>query len=358
MKPDERKIIHIDMDAFYASVEQRDRPELRGKPLAVGGSGGRGVIAAASYEARKFGVRSAMPAKTALRKCPMLLFVKSDFEKYKQVSAEIRKIFERYTSVIEPLSLDEAFLDVTYTNFEVSSATLIAQQIKNDIQNELNLVASAGVSYNKFLAKIASDQDKPNGLFVISPEQGPEFIEALAIEKFFGVGKVTAEKMKKHGINFGRDLLKYNKSELQQLFGKSGGFLYYISRGIDNREIQSKRKRKSVGAENTFSENIHGEIAVNEKFSAIFEKWWGRYTHHGKWGRTITVKVRNSDFDTVTRSYTSEEWLKDKNDIRKIAFELLDEAEAQQQHLRLMGISISGLMDEDGNEEIKQLSLW
>ena len=358
MKPDERKIIHVDMDAFYASVEQRDKPELRGKPLAVGGSDGRGVIAAASYEARKFGVRSAMPAKTALRKCPMLLFVRPDFEKYKQVSIEIRKIFERYTSIIEPLSLDEAFLDVTYTDFEVPSATLIAQQIKNDIQNELNLVASAGVSYNKFLAKIASDQDKPNGLFVISPEEGPHFIQELPIESFFGVGKVTAEKMKKHGINFGEDLLNYDKSELQQMFGKSGGFLYHISRGIDNREVKSKRTRKSVGAESTFSNNIHGEIAVNEKFSSIFDKWWGRYTHHGKWGRTITVKVRNADFETITRSFTSEHWLKDKDEIRKIAFELLDEAEAQDQQLRLMGISASGLMNDEGNEEVSQLTLW
>ncbi len=358
MKPDERKIIHVDMDAFYASVEQRDHPELRGKPLAVGGSGGRGVIAAASYEARKFGVRSAMPAKTALRKCPMLLFVRPDFEKYKQVSIEIRKIFERYTAIIEPLSLDEAFLDVTYTNFEVPSATLIAQQIKNDIQNELNLVASAGVSYNKFLAKIASDQDKPNGLFVISPDEGPSFIQELPIESFFGVGKVTAEKMKKNGINFGKDLLRYQKSQLQQLFGKSGGFLYHISRGIDNREIKSDRKRKSVGAENTFSDNIHGEIAVNERFSAIFDKWWERYTNHGKWGRTITVKVRNSEFETITRSFTSVEWLQDKDKIRKIAFELLDEADAKNQRVRLMGISASGLMNNEGEEEVSQLSLW
>lgn len=358
MKPDERKIIHVDMDAFYASVEQRDQPEFRGKPLAVGGSGGRGVIAAASYEARKFGVRSAMPAKTALRKCPMLLFVKPNFEKYKQVSGEIRKIFERYTSVIEPLSLDEAFLDVTYTNFEVSSATLIAQQIKNDIQNELNLIASAGVSYNKFLAKIASDQDKPNGLFVIPPDEGPKFIQDLPIESFFGVGKVTAEKMKGHGINLGRDLLNYEKSELQLMFGKTGGFLYHISRGIDNREVKSHRRRKSVGAENTFSDNIHGEIAVNEKFSSIFDKWWERYTKYGKWGRTITVKVRNSQFETITRSFTSEQWLKDKVEIRKIAFELLDEADAQYQQLRLMGISASGLMNDEGKEEVNQLSLW
>jgi DNA polymerase-4 len=354
---EERKIIHVDMDAFYASVEQRDRPELRGKPVAVGGAGGRGVIAAASYEARKFGVRSAMPAQVALRKCPMLLFVKPNFEKYKQVSGQIRAIFERYTSIIEPLSLDEAFLDVTYTNFPLPSATLVAQQIKNDIKNELNLVASAGVSYNKFLAKIASDQDKPNGLFVILPEEGQSFMNDLPIELFFGVGKVTAEKMKRNDINSGRDLLKYTKSELQQLFGKSGAFLFDIARGIDERKVTTERRRKSVGAENTFSENVHGEIAINEKFSAIFETWWDRYTRHGEWGRTITIKVRNSDFETITRSFTADSFLEDKIEIRKIAFDLLEDAEAAQKYIRLLGISASGF-DDHVKEIGNQLSLW
>jgi DNA polymerase-4 len=354
---EERKIIHVDMDAFYASVEQRDQPELKGKPVAVGGSGGRGVIAAASYEARKFGVRSAMPAQVALRKCPMLLFVKPNFEKYKQVSEQIRAIFERYTSIIEPLSLDEAFLDVTYTNFPLPSATLVAQQIKNDIQNELNLVASAGVSYNKFLAKIASDQDKPNGLFVILPEEGQSFMNDLPIELFFGVGKVTAEKMKRNDINFGRDLLKYTKSELHQLFGKSGAFLFDIARGIDERKVTVERKRKSVGAENTFSENVHGETAINEKFSVIFETWWERYCKHGKWGRTITVKVRNAEFETLTRSYTANELLNNKAEIRRIAFELLEGAEAAKKQIRLLGISASGLAD-DVKQQVNQLSLW
>lgn len=359
MNADERKIIHIDMDAFYASVEQRDNPSLRGKPLAVGGSGGRGVIAAASYEARTFGVRSAMPAQVALRKCPMLLFVKPDFDKYKAVSQEIRAIFERYTSVIEPLSLDEAFLDVTYTNYALPSATLIAQEIKNDIKNELNLIASAGVSYNKFLAKIASDQDKPNGLFIIPPTEGPDFIAELPIDEFFGVGKVTAEKMKRHGINKGVDLLNYSKLELQQMFGKSGGFLFNIARGIDHREVVSERIRKSVGAESTFSENIHGEIAVNERFSAIFETWWKRYQTHGKWGRTITVKIRNADFETMTRSYTSDDWLTNKKKIREIAFSLLEEANAQEMYLRLMGISASALQGtEKSDQEVEQLKLW
>lgn len=359
MNAEKRKIIHIDMDAFYASVEQRDDPSLRGKPLAVGGSGGRGVIAAASYEARTYGVRSAMPAQVALRKCPMLLFVKPNFDKYKAVSKEIRSIFERYTSMIEPLSLDEAFLDVTYTNYALPSATLIAQEIKNDIKNELNLVASAGVSYNKFLAKIASDQDKPNGLYIIPPDKGPEFIAELPIDDFFGVGKVTAEKMKKQNINKGADLLAYSKLELQQMFGKSGAFLYNIARGIDHREVISERIRKSVGAESTFSENIHGEIAINERFSSIFETWWERYQKHGKWGRTITIKIRNSEFETMTRSYTADDWLTAKKEIRKIAFSLLEEANAKEMFLRLMGISASALQGAEKNDqEVEQLKLW
>lgn len=359
MELEQRKIIHVDMDAFYTSVEQRDDPSLRGKPLAVGGSGGRGVIAAASYEARKYGVRSAMPAKVALRKCPMLLFVRPNFDKYKQVSSEIHAIFRRYTDIIEPLSLDEAFLDVTYTKFDLPSATLIAQEIKNDIANELNLVASAGVSYNKFLAKIASDQDKPNGLYVIPPADGPSFIEELRIEDFFGVGKVTAEKMKAHNINKGKDLLAYSEVELQQMFGKSGAFLYRIARGVDEREVKSERIRKSVGAESTFSENVNSEIAINEKFTAIYETWWKRYENHGIWGKTITVKIRFADFETITRSFTSTTFLMNKSEIRAIAFRLLNDADIAQRNIRLMGISVSGLSNQENkNDQTEQLRLW
>ncbi|WP_417265202.1 DNA polymerase IV [Brumimicrobium sp.] len=356
-KEETRKIIHIDMDAFYASVEQRDHPELRGKPLAVGGTGGRGVIAAASYEARKFGVRSAMPSRVALRKCPTLLFVKPEFEKYKAVSCEINAIFERYTSVIEPLSLDEAFLDVTYSKYELQSATLIAQQIKNDIRNELDLVASAGVSYNKFLAKIASDQDKPDGLFVITPEEGPEFMKQLPIEDFFGVGKVTAEKMKANTIFKGIDLLPYSKWELQQLFGKTGGFLYDIARGIDDRPVQSERVRKSVGAEMTFSEDVKGDININEKFSQVFEKWWTRYEAHGKKGRSVTLKIRNYEFETITRSITEPDFVVNKTEIREKLMDLMKEAILPDVPLRLIGVSISGF-ELEGDKEVSQLTIW
>lgn len=351
-----RKIIHVDMDAFYASVEQRDAPELRGKPVAVGGSSGRGVIAAASYEARAFGVRSAMPSRVALRKCPTLLFVRPNFEKYKAVSKEINAIFKRYTSIIEPLSLDEAFLDVTYSKYELQSATLIAQQIKNDIRNELGLIASAGVSYNKFLAKIASDQDKPDGLFVITPDQGAEFMKDLPIEDFFGVGKVTAEKMNDNKIYKGADLLPYSKWELQQLFGKTGGFLYDIVRGNDKRPVKSERVRKSVGAEMTFSENVKDEIEINEKFTQVFDKWWSRYETHGRFARSVTLKIRNFEFETITRSITEPNYVKDKAAIRKKLDLLLKESLVPGVALRLIGVSISGFESEE--EEIKQLTFW
>lgn len=353
-----RKIIHVDMDAFFASVEQRDRPELRGLPVAVGGSGGRGVIAAASYEARKFGVHSAMPSRVALRKCPALLFVKSDFEKYKSVSQEINAIFNRYTSIIEPLSLDEAFLDVTFSKYEMQSATLIAQQIKNDIRNELDLIASAGVSYNKFLAKIASDQDKPDGLFVITPEEGSEFIKELPIEDFFGVGKVTAEKMKSHKIFKGSDLLPYSKWELQHLFGKIGGFLFDIARGIDNREVQPERIRKSVGAEMTFLEDVNDEASINEKFSQVFEKWWTRYENHGRKGKTVTLKIRNYEFETITRSITEPEYVLDKQEIREKLVQILSNSIIKGVPLRLIGVSISGFELDELEKGVQQLVIW
>ncbi len=356
MKLSERKIIHIDMDAFYAAVEQRDRPELRGQPVAVGGSGGRGVIAAASYEAREFGVRSAMPAKTALRKCPMLLFVRPQFEKYRKVSSAIHEVFERYTHIIEPLSLDEAFLDVTRTNSLERSATLIAQQIKNDIYNELRLVASAGVSYNKFLAKIASDQDKPDGLFVIPPDEGAAFVAELPIEDFFGVGKVTAQKLQSMNIYKGHDLLRYNRTELQQLVGKSGSFLYKIARGIDERPVKTERVRKSIGAESTYKENIQSASVLREAFHSLFEEWWLRYTKHHKKGRTLTVKLRNADFETFTRSYTHDQVLTSKVEIREQLEELLMTL-WNQQSVRLLGISISGFDDEKPKLHT-QLTFW
>lgn len=345
------------MDAFFASVEQRDFPELRGLPLAVGGIGGRGVVAAASYEARKYGVYSAMPSRTALRKCPMLHFVRPRFEAYREVSTQIHAIFNRYTPKIEPLSLDEAYLDVTYSKYEMQSATLIAQQIKNDIKNELNLVASAGVSYNKFLAKIASDQDKPDGLFVITPEEGADFIKELPIEDFFGVGKATAERLKSHTIFKGADLLPYAEWELHQLFGKYGLFLYQIARGIDHREVKAKRPRKSVGVENTFSEDIIGADRINEEFSLIFESWWNRYQNCGKKGRSVTVKIRDKNFKTITRSHTESLFIVDKSAIRKQLMQLLEKALTSAIPLRLLGISISGFEKEE-EDTFKQLTIW
>ena len=359
-KSQQRKIIHVDMDAFYASVEQRDNPSLRGVPLAVGGTSGRGVIAAASYEARQFGVRSAMSVKNAIRKCPRLHFVKPDFQKYKAVSQEIRAIFLRYTDLIEPLSLDEAYLDVTYANFSCPSATLIAQQIKNDISNELNLIASAGVSYNKFLAKIASDQDKPDGLFVIPPEEGVQFTENLSIDDFFGVGKVTAQKMNELGIYFGRDLLSFSKIELMHHFGKNGQFLYEISRGIDNRIVNADRERKSIGAENTFLENIDDELSINEKLTAIFETFWERYNAFHKNGKTITLKIKFADFESITRSKTDVGFIKEKHTARSILFELLKEQVEVTKPIRLMGVSISNfesLPNDYKNKDEKQLIL-
>lgn len=357
-EPETRKIIHIDMDAFFASVEQRDHPELRGIPLAVGGTGGRGVVAAASYEARKFGIHSAMPSRVAMRICPMLKFVRPRFEAYKAVSKDIHEIFNRYTSIIEPLSLDEAYLDVTYSSYEVRSATLIARQIKNDIKQELNLIASAGVSYNKFLAKIASDQDKPDGLYVITPDQGMDFVKELLIDKFFGVGKVTAMKMKDNGIFKGSDLLRYEKWELQQLFGKMGGFLYNIARGIDHREIKAERIRKSVGAEMTFSEDVIDEISINEKFTQIFDKWWSRYENHGLKGRTITLKIRNDQFETITRSITQQGYFIEKSKIREKLDDLWHEAIIPGTPLRLIGVSISGFELANPKQGSRQLTLW
>lgn len=357
-EPETRKIIHIDMDAFYASVEQRDHPELRGLPLAVGGTGGRGVIAAASYEARRYGIHSAMPSRAAMRKCPMLRFVRPRFDVYKAVSKQIRSIFNRYTPIIEPLSLDEAYLDVTYSNYEVRSATLIAQQIKLDIKKELHLIASAGVSYNKFLAKIASDQDKPDGLFVITPDQGLDFIKELPIDDFFGVGKVTAKKMKDNQIFKGKDLLRYKKWELQQLFGKMGGFLFNVARGIDNRAVKSERIRKSIGAEMTFSENVIDEISINEKFTQVFEKWWSRYESHGLKGRTITLKIRNDQFETITRSITKPDYFKKKPEIRKKLDDLWRESIEPGTPLRLIGVAISGFEKDLSKTKGRQLTLW
>ena len=340
-----RKIIHIDMDAFYASVEQRDHPELRGKPVAVGGKRARGVVAAASYEARKYGVRSAMPSVTAQRKCPDLIFVQPRFEVYKKVSGQIHEIFHRYTDNIEPLSLDEAYLDVTTNKIGLPSATLIARAIKRNIREELNLVASAGVSVNKFLAKVASDEDKPDGLFVILPSEVESFISRLPVERFFGVGKVTAEKMKGLGIHNGGDLAKIDRHQLIQWFGKSGGFFYDISRGIDHRPVNPHRIRKSVGVERTFNTDREDPDELEEIILSLAEETWKRTLRSKKSGRTVTIKIKYNDFEQITRSKSTDHFLRHLEELKSISLELLRN-EPIKKPIRLMGVTLSNFREE------------
>lgn len=336
-----RKILHIDMDAFFASVEQRDNPELKGKPVAVGGSKERGVVAAASYEARVFGVRSAMNGKRAKELCPDLIFVRPRFEAYKEVSNQIRAIFERYTDIIEPLSLDEAYLDITENKMRMSSATFIAQAIKNDIFNETNLVASAGVSYNKFLAKLASDEDKPNGLFVIPPEDGKAFVEKLPIQKFHGVGKATAQRMQELNIFKGKDLLAFDEKELNHYFGKSGSFFHQIARGIDNRKVVAERERKSIGVETTFSDNISDEMELWEAARTLLDTLWKRATILHKQGRTLSLKLRYSDFNTISKSKTVETDIISENELVDLAVQIFNSVLPLENPIRLIGFSIS-----------------
>ncbi|HET6992741.1 MAG TPA: DNA polymerase IV, partial [Bacteroidia bacterium] len=299
-----RKIIHIDMDAFYASVEQRDFPELRGKPVIVGSSEGRGVVMTASYEARKSGVHSAMPGKEAKRRCPDGIFVPPRFSVYKEVSQHIREIFHRYTDLVEPLSLDEAYLDVTENKLQIASAIEIAKAIKDAIRNETQLTASAGVSVNKFVAKVASGMQKPDGLTFIHPEKIEAFMEQLPVEKFHGIGKVTAEKMNKSGLFTGADLKKLSLEELVKQYGKPGRFYYNIVRGIDDRPVESERETKSVSAEDTFSEDtldIEKMEAELDKLSAIVFR---RLEKYELFGRTVTLKVKYHDFKIISRSKT------------------------------------------------------
>ncbi|MFA7273992.1 MAG: DNA polymerase IV [Crocinitomicaceae bacterium] len=337
-----RKILHIDMDAFFASVEQRDNPELQGKPVAVGGGEERGVVAAASYEARHFGVRSAMNGKRAKELCPDLIFVRPRFEAYKEVSQQIRAIFEQYTDIIEPLSLDEAYLDITENKMRMSSATFIAQAIKNDIFNETQLIASAGVSYNKFLAKLASDEDKPDGLFVIPPEKGKAFVEQLAIQKFHGVGKATAQKMMELNIFKGKDLLAFDERELTHYFGKSGAFFYQIARGIDNRKVIAERERKSVGVETTFSENVDKELELWEVSRKLLKTLWKRLEKSDKQGRSLSLKLRYSDFQTITRSKTQETDILSEKELVDLAVEVFNSVLPLEDSIRLIGYSLSG----------------
>jgi len=337
-----RKIIHVDMDAFYASVEQLDHPELRGKALAVGGSEIRGVVSAASYEARKFGVKSAMSGYLARQNCPHIIFVKPRFNRYKEVSQQIRKIFLDYTDLMEPLSLDEAYLDVTINKKGNPSATLIAQEIRQRIFKELGLTASAGISINKFIAKIASDYNKPNGQKTVNPEEVLQFLEDLEIRKFYGVGKVTADKMYKLGVFTGKDLKSQSLSFLEDHFGKSGAHYYHVVRGIHNSPVKPHRTPKSVGAERTFSENLSSEIFMVERLEHIAQELESRLKKSEIAGKTITLKIKYSDFSLQTRSKTLPYFVAGKDLIMETAKELLYQ-EKLENSVRLLGISLANL---------------
>lgn len=345
-----RKIIHIDMDAFYASVEQRDNPELRGKPVAVGGSRERGVVAAASYEARKFGVRSAMASVTAKRKCPQLIFVRPRFEVYRQVSHQIRDIFADYTPLIEPLSLDEAYLDVTENLKGIESATQIAEEIRARIRAVTQLTASAGVSYNKFLAKLASDHRKPDGLFVITPKMGPGFVEDLPVGRFHGIGPATSAKMNGLGIETGLDLRAQSLPFLQQHFGKAGTHYYWIARGIDHRQVRPDRVRKSVGAENTFSDDLFNSGEAEVELQPIIAKVWRYCEKAGIRGRTVTLKVKFADFQQITRSRTLPQAVGSEAEIAQIVETLMQPLFPVVKGIRLLGVTLSSL-GEDAPED-------
>lgn len=351
----DRKIIHIDMDAFYASVEQRDFPELRGKPIVVGGGGMRGVVAAASYEARRYGVRSAMPSVTAQRLCPNLIFVKHRFDVYHEVSNQIRAIFLSYTDLVEPLSLDEAYLDVTEPKRGPQSATLIAEAIRKEIFEQTQLTASAGVSYCKFLAKVASDINKPNGLKVILPHEAFDFLSELPIQKFHGVGKVTANKLERMGIRNGAHLRELSEIDLVKRFGKAGRYYYRIVRGEDTRIVNPNRIRKSIGAERTYSENISDPAVMKAKLDPLVDKIFAYMKEKHNFGRTITLKMKTPEFQTFTRSRSFSTEVRQVDKIREVIHALLDENISEIGEVRLLGMSISNLEREQDGEGIQLL---
>ncbi len=340
------------MDAFYASVEQMDNPALKGKPLAVGGTEKRGVVSAASYEARKFGVRSAMSGYLAKRNCPDLIFVPPRFERYKEISLKIRNIFFDYTDLVEPLSLDEAYLDVTTNKKGNPSASLIAEEIRQRIFNEVGLTASAGISINKFLAKVASDYNKPNGQKTVNPEEVISFLEELEIRKFYGVGKVTADKMYHLGIFTGKDLKQKSVEFLREHFGKSGDYYYHVVRGIHNSEVKPNRIPKSVGAERTFDENLSSEIFMLQRLENIATELEKRLKKSKISGKTVTLKIKYSDFTLQTRSKTLPYYIADKSLILETTKELLYQ-EKLENSVRLLGISLSNLNTEK-NEPLEQ----
>jgi len=336
-----RKIIHVDMDAFYASIEQRDNPDYRGKPVAVGYEGKRGVVAAASYEARKYGIHSAMPSVTALRKCPQLIFVMPRFDHYRNVSNQIMQIFFEYTDKVEPLSLDEAFLDVTVNRKGNRSATIIAKEIKQKILNRTRLTASAGVSCNKFLAKIASDYKKPNGLFVIEPGDAEAFVEKLPVDKFFGVGKVTAARMAELGIQTGKDLKQWEEIDLVREFGKAGIAYYRFARGIDDREVESERVRKSLGAEETYADDLGEMVDILAALDQLALEVYRRAEKKKFMARTLTLKIKYADFTLITRSRTVGHYIRSQEEMFDIGKELLLQVDDfQEQKIRLMGLTL------------------
>lgn len=338
-----RKIIHIDMDAFYASVEQRDFPELRGKPVAVGGARARGVVASASYEARRYGVRSAMPGMTARRLCPELIFVRARFEVYHQVSEQIREIFLSYTDLVEPLSLDEAYLDVTEPKQGPLSATLIAEEIRRRIVEVTGLTASAGVSFNKFLAKVASDINKPNGMKVITPAEAVDFLDALPVSKFHGIGEVTAKRMQRMGISTGADLKRYEEVELVRLFGKVGRHYYCIVRADDQRPVNPHRLRKSIGAERTYAEDLHELSAMREKVRELAAIVFRHMAEKNNFGRTVTLKLKTPDFRIFNRSRSFGSELRRLEDLEQAALGLLEEHAEEVGAVRLLGVAVSNL---------------
>lgn len=351
-----RKIIHVDMDAFFASVEQRDNPELRGKPIAVGGSSRRGVVAAASYEARRFGVCSAMPSVTAARRCPELIFVKPRFDIYREVSRQIRAIFAGYTDLIEPLSLDEAYLDVTEDRCGLRSATETARVIRARIRAEIGLTASAGISYNKFLAKLGSDQNKPDGQFVITPAHAAAFIESLDVARFHGVGRVTAAKLNRLGIFTGADLRRQSLAFLQAHFGKSGEWYHAIARGRDDRPVRSDRPRKSSGSARTYFEDLVRAAQVEDGVAAMADEVWRWCEKARTSGRTVTVKIKYADFQQITRSRTLESPIAHHDGLRRISVDLVRTIFPLRKGVRLLGVTISNLQG-FAEAESEQLAL-
>ncbi len=347
-----RKIIHIDMDAFFASVEKLDNPAFKNIPIAVGGSEERGVVSAACYIARKYGVRSAMSGKMAKKLCPKITFTPVRYARYSEISKQIHEIFHRFTDQIEPLALDEAYLDVTENKMNVDSAALIALNIKELIKKELNLTASAGVSYNKFLAKLASDEDKPNGLFIIEPEDAFAYISDLPINRFYGIGETTAHRMRELGIIKGKDLLSYSIQQLEAYFGKMGPFLYNIARGIDHRPVDANHIRKSIASETTFNEDIWEKQTLLNVFEHETEDLWKRVKQTHRVGKTLSIKIKFEDFTVITRAKTGLTYIKDLEEAKQIVLELVERQFPLDKAVRLVGVQLSNLNTDEFQLEL------